>query len=464
MNPTTEHAEHTDAAARAERLSSAWPLEDGEHVLWEGAPDAALTDADRRQCRRGVVAAVLAAAIFVALLAWRLSFGDEIAIHPADSTLGDIAFDATPVDGMLALYLLLVPLHLLLFFWPALERRMLRGTRYALTDRRLLLRRGRRIRQVVPVSDISAVGFGEPDALSRAKARILRRSPPPWHADRNGYHPLIGPFSPAAADALDAALRKVLGLSPAEEKGDAPSGPGTSAPAFPAWMEARERERTSSILVPGETLLWCGRPAACLSRSSLLLAACIGIFFICAAPVFFRPEGNPLWIPRIVETERMLLMRVGGVAGWTAGAVFALFELVIFAFTLGGVAFLVSMPWWERRSRLRSRYLVTDRRVLWLGKGVFAPTPYRESLVDPAGELDPPVVRRSGPGRSDLFLRILPWRSGAPARVSRRTAIGLLDLPDEDIPAALAALERLRRERNARLLRPPATRYRLPAP
>ena len=115
------------------------------------------------------------------------------------------------------------------------------------------------------------------------------------------------------------------------------------------------------------------------------------------------------------------------------------------------------MPWWERRSRLRSRYLVTDRRVLWLGKGAPPPTPYRESLVDPAGELDPPVVRRSGPGRSDLFLRILPWRSGAPARVSRRTAIGLLDLPDEDIPAALAALERLRRKRNARLLRPPAT-------
>ena len=457
MNPTTEHTEHTDAAARAERLSSAWPLEDGEHVLWEGAPDATLTDADRRQCRRGVVVAVLAAAIFVALLAWRLSFGEEIAIHSADPTLGDIVFDADPVDGMLALYLLLVPLHLLLFFWPALERRMLRGTRYALTDRRLLLRRGRRIRQVVPVSDISAAGFGGADARGRVKARILRRSPPsPWRADPNRHHPLLGPFDPAAADALDAALRKALGFSRAAE-GDASSESGTSAPSFPAWMEAHERERMASILVPGEKLLWCGRPAAYLSRLSLLIAVCIVILVARAAPAFLRPEGNPLWIPRIVEIERMLLLRVGGVAGWTAGAVFALFELVVFAITFGSAAFLVTMPWWERRSRLRSRYLVTDRRVFGVGRDVFAPAPCRESLVDPNGELDPPVVRRSGPGRSDLFLRTLPWRSGAPARVSRRTAIGLLDLPDEDIPAALAALERLRRERNARLLRPPAT-------
>ena len=156
---------------------SPWPLEDGERVLWEGAPDATPTKDARALVRRGVVWAAIAAALFAALLVWRLGFGDEIVLHPVDPSLGDIAFSAEPVDGALALFVILVPLHLLLFFFPFFERRRLRNARFALTDRRLLRRFGAKPPNAIPLSDVATAGRDAPDDLGRVRLRVFRLVP-----------------------------------------------------------------------------------------------------------------------------------------------------------------------------------------------------------------------------------------------------------------------------------------------
>ena len=161
---------------------------------------------------------------------------------------------------------------------------------------------------------------------------------------------------------------------------------------------------------------------------------------------FLSDEFLPFSFPRVREIERMLLFRVGGAAGWTTGIVFGLFTAVYAAAFAAGLVLLVDMPWWCRRSALRTRYLVSDRRT-WHMLSSPSPNAGRTAmlpLLDGGGLPWKPVVRRAGSGRSDVLFRPFPGKTFDPERVSKRNATGFLDLPDADVPAALAALEELR--------------------
>ena len=92
------------------------------------------------------------------------------------------------------------------------------------------------------------------------------------------------------------------------------------------------------------------------------------------------------------------------------------------------------------------RYLVSDRRT-WHMLSSPSPDAGRTPtlpLLDGGGLPWKPVVRRAGSGRSDVLFRPFPGKTFDPERVSKRNATGFLDLPDADVPAALAALEELR--------------------
>ena len=428
---------------RAAPVDSPWPLEDGERVLWEGAPDAAPTKDDRAPVRRGVAWAAIAAALFAALLVWRLGFGDEIVLHPADPSLGDVVFDAEPVDGALALFAVLVPLHLLLFFFPFFERRRLRNARFALTDRRLLRRFGAKPPNAIPLSDVAIAGRDAPDALGRVRLRVFRRSSPPARSSNPaGHHPWIGPFPPAVADAFDAALRSALGLPPTT---DAPeSKPGDHV--FPSWMDERERKRIAASLAPGERLLWCGRPAGTVPALFWILWAGLLVFLLCGFTCLIRLEDVPSVVSRFLETERLLFVRIGGAGGWMAGIVFGLFVAVYPAAFAAGLFIIAEEPWRFRRGARCVRYLVSDRRT-WHMLSSPSPDAGRTPtlpLLDGGGLPWKPVVRRAGSGRSDVLFRPFPGKTFDPERVSKRNATGFLDLPDADVPAALAALEELR--------------------
>ena len=418
-----------------------WPLEDGERVLWEGAPDATLAKDARALVRRGVVWAAIAAALFAALLVWRLGFGDEIVLHPADPSLGDVVFSAEPVDGALALFVVLVPLHLLLFFFPFFERCRLRNARFALTDRRLLRRFGAKPPNAIPLSDVDTAGRDAPDDLGRVRLRVFRRSRPLRSFIPAEHHPWIGPFPSAVADAFDAALRSALGLPPTT---DAPERtPGHCV--FPSWMDERERKRIAASLAPGERLLWCGRPAGTVPALIWILWAGLLGFLLCGFACIIRLEDVPSVVSRFLETERILFVRFGGVGGWMAGIVLGLFA-VFHAVVPWGLFILAEEPWRFRRGARCVRYLVSDRRT-WHMLSSPSPNAGRTAmlpLLDGGGLPWKPVVRRAGSGRSDLFFRPLPGKTFAPERVSKRNATGFLDLPDADVPAALAALEELR--------------------
>ena len=420
-----------------------WPLEDGERVLWEGAPDATPTKDARALVRRGVVWAALFAALFAALLVWRLGFGDEIVLHPVDPSLGDIAFSAELVDGALALFVILVPLHLLLFFFPFFERCRLRNARFALTDRRFLRRFGAKPPNAIPLSDVATAGRDAPDDLGRVRLRVFRRSRPVRTFIPAEHHPWIGPFPSAVADAFDAALRSALGLPPTT---DAPERtPGHCV--FPSWMDERERKRIAASLAPGERLLWCGRPAGTVPALFWILWAGLLGFLLCCLACLIRLENVPSVVSRFLETERLLFVRIGGVGGWTAGIVFGLFVAVHPAAFAAGLFIIAEEPWRFRRGARCVRYLVSDRRTWHMLSSPSPPDAGRTPtlpLLDGGGLPWKPVVRRAGSGRSDVLFRPFPGKTFDPERVSKRNATGFLDLPDADVPAALAALEELR--------------------
>lgn len=62
-----------------------------------------------------------------------------------------------------------------------------------------------------------------------------------------------------------------------------------------------------------------------------------------------------------------------------------------------------------------------------------------------ASEVFPPTIRPAGSGRSNVFFLPIGNSVYDAARASRWKSLGFINLPDDDIPAALAALEELRR-------------------
>ena len=92
-----------------------------------------------------------------------------------------------------------------------------------------------------------------------------------------------------------------------------------------------------------------------------------------------------------------------------------------------------SLPAERRREWSRRFFLVTDRRAV---------SPY-DTVADDFDRLFPPVVKRVGRDRANVYFAARPG-SPPPRRPNASNAVGFLDLPYADVPAALAALEVLR--------------------
>ena len=212
-------------------------------------------------------------------------------------------------------------------------------------------------------------------------------------------------------------------------------------------MDERERKRIAASLAPGERLLWCGRPAGTVPALFWILWAGLLGFLLCCLACLIRLENVPSVVSRFLETERLLFVRIGGVGGWTAGIVFGLFVAVHPAAFAAGLFIIAEEPWRFRRGARCVRYLVSDRRTWHMLSSPSPPDAGRTPtlpLLDGGGLPWKPVVRRAGSGRSDVLFRPFPGKTFDPERVSKRNATGFLDLPDADVPAALAALEELR--------------------
>ena len=244
-----------------------------------------------------------------------------------------------------------------------------------------------------------------------------------------------GPFRAPDADCAETAIRRHLGLPPRE--GSAPAAPH----AFPPWMTPDERARVAARLAPGERLLWVGRPAGRTDLFSWFLSAfaLCGVAAACASQeakhlcigsAYYARQAATVWAPQLFSGEF-------GLAGFVFGAAWAIEIVVLFGlFALGFVGCLFA-PWFSRLAERRRRFFVTDRRA-WSD-----PPAARVSACAP--EVFPPAVRRTGAGRSNVFF--LPSGSSVydATRASRWNAVGFVGVPDADLPAALAALEELRR-------------------
>ena len=106
------------------------------------------------------------------------------------------------------------------------------------------------------------------------------------------------------------------------------------------------------------------------------------------------------------------------------------FLLLLLAIVIEGKWYL---PAERRREWSRRFFLVTDRRAV---------SPY-DTVADDFDRLFPPVVKRIGRDRANVYFAARPG-SPPPRRPNAFNAVGFLDLPDADVPAALAALEELR--------------------
>ena len=108
-----------------------------------------------------------------------------------------------------------------------------------------------------------------------------------------------------------------------------------------------------------------------------------------------------------------------------------------FGWIVVALAAYLFASWFLSRAERRRRFYVTDRRA-WSD-----PPAARVAAFAP--ELFPPAVRRAGAGRSNVFFLPSGISVYDATRASRWNAIGFLGVSDADLPAALAALEALRR-------------------
>ena len=117
--------------------------------------------------------------------------------------------------------------------------------------------------------------------------------------------------------------------------------------------------------------------------------------------------------------------------GWLFGIVMlSLPVLLLVVIVIDGKWYL---PAERRREWSRRFFLVTDRRAV---------SPY-DTVADDFDRLFPPVVKRVGRDRANVYFAARPG-SPPPRRPNAFNAVGFLDLPYADVPAALAALEELR--------------------
>ena len=345
--------------------SQPWPLEPGERLLWEGAPDPSPTKVARRAFRRCVLyAAILAipGAYMLGLLLASSAAG--VAIHPADPTMGDLLLPVRMVVGIAATLLVAAGICVWFCWRTLLYGRRLRRTRCAVTDRRMLVRCGQKVR-CEAFGDSPCVVWKR-DTEGHSFFAICPRKGHLWRV-------AAGPLDAKQAAQVEASLREAHGFPPLGGTVD-----GTPAHAFPPWMGEEERKSVAALLLPGERLLWCGRPEPQVSWVA------DGIWYLFAAGLWFwaihvacthgaSPCDMVGYFSKCADILHTLFVRIGGVFGWLTGCVAGLMFLPIsigmsiglFVFPL----FFFAVPWLGRRPIRLTRFLVTDRRAWTMRRG-----------------------------------------------------------------------------------------------
>ena len=237
-----------------------------------------------------------------------------------------------------------------------LSGRRLRRTRCAVTDRRMLVRCGQKVR---------CEPFGDAPGVVWKRDTEGRRSFAIWPWEGPLWRVVAGPLDAKQAAQVEAALREAHGLPPLDGTVD-----GTSAHAFPPWMGEEERKSIASLLLPGERLLWCSRPELQVFWIAdgiwYLLVACLWLWAIHVACVH---GANPFDMGPLfkgIDVLHVFFVRVGGVFGWLTGCVAGLMLLPIsIGMSIGLFVlplFFFAVPWRGRRPIRLTRFLVTDRR------------------------------------------------------------------------------------------------------
>ena len=403
-----------------------WPLEDGERVLWEGAPDSAappsggIGPVSRTRFLAGFLLLLLAIGLALAAYRLRLS-GDTWTLPCADPSLR-IELPLETLDGAAFAFCLVGALVGFIFLGAGRARRIRRRTRYAVTDRRVLVAVGRRLRTVSRDAVVRV--------LREACVRLEPDPPREWFGlvvllrpRRRWQTPervVLGPLARESGLACEALL---LGLDPAKESGE-------TARTLPDWLPDDSRRRLLAALSPDERILWMGRPVFRRFPLELVFRTAVVVAGIVAMAFAKDPSAGEAF-ERLIETERFLFVRMGWPFGWLFGIVMlSLPVLLLVVIVIDGKWYL---PAERRREWSRRFFLVTDRRAV---------SPY-DTVADDFDRLFPPVVKRVGRDRANVYFAARPG-SPPPRRPNAFNAVGFLDLPYADVPAALAALEELR--------------------
>ena len=397
-------------------------------ILWEARPDPAAA----RRLARPIVAIgwiVLVCSVFT--FAGQLVTGRDGAAPPISASLAEhahrieeVRIDTHELRGLA----IRTTLFLLLFAMPcflaptiaaavARQRRAPFGELPSSAGQRVVL-----VRDDLPDGTCRALlVFPEPVPSGRRPKPVLH---------------IRGPFRSEDADRGEDILRRELGLPPRDTAESAFS----VQHAFPPWMTLDERARLAAKLAPGERLLWVGRPVERVAPFAWL-APLMGVFLAYMAYMALSKlpgsgilavirESVPVWTRQLFTGE----FGATGIAYGVAWAVVIIGSVVIKIMVF---VFWLLLPWFSRRTERRRRFLVTNRRA-WTIPGAaqiraFAP------------EVFPPTVCRAGSGRSNVFFLPIGNSVYDAARASHWRSLGFINLPDADIPAALAALEELRR-------------------
>ena len=409
-----------------------WPLEHGERLLWEGAPDSSPTKVARQTFRRCVLYAAILAIPGAYMLALLLASPvDGVAIHPADPTMGDLLLPVRMVVGIAAILLGAAGVCVWICWRTLLSGRQFRRTRFAVTDHRMLVRCGQKVR-CEPFGDAPCVVWKRDTEGRRSFAICPRKKGHLWRV-------AAGPLDAKQAAQVEAALREAHALPPLGGTVD-----GTPAHVFPPWMGEEERKSVAALLLPGERLLWCGRPEPQVSWVAdgiwYLFAAGLWLWAIHVACIHGASPCDMVGcFSKCADILHTLFVRIGGVFGWLTGCVAGLMFLPIsiglFVFPL----FFFAVPWLGRRPIRLTMFLVTDRRAWIMRRGNTSRDIGGVSIL--LG--DSPIVEKRG-NRFSVFLLVRNGKFFFLPNPYALPTTAFSDLSESDAHAAADALNALR--------------------
>ena len=413
---------------------ASWPLESGERLLWEGAPDPAPTKSARRISRRLLFWAALLFLIAAVWIVLRLTvIGGEIVVHAANPSLEAFSFEAKAVDfNLIHLFIIAAVFTLTVLQMRVVQRRLGR-TRCAVTDCRVLVRCGTKV-QSASFADAPGVLWQTDDEGRRSFFVCHPLSKPALSVLPGGVG--MGPFDAKTAADVESLLRKVNGF-PQQEENDA------SLPChrFPFWADAGEREAIAAHLLPGERLLWYGRSEPTPSKTVIIVSLILNIFLgaIGLLGLFVLVPSFPDQFRKGREILQLLFIDVGGPLGWLMGFVMGLFTILYFSAPF----ILLVIPLLERNKKRQTsqyRHLVTDHRAWTMRLGNNPGAIGGAAIV--CGT--PVVLQEFGGCFSVAFLS-----AGGKALIVPRLGIfptyGFAELSESDAHAAAEALNALRR-------------------